>query len=356
MLQRDLAWHQFDLTGPMFDQVNSLATQLAMQLDPAGSGATMTPADTVRAIATYSGLKPQFARGYFGQRTVHVGPEQNTFGFFDPLIAGSIDLDQVTLRLKVTNGVGIDARVNIDHLTATNTSSGVSIDLSHSIITGPINLNRAIDLGGSFQPSVYQNELDNSDSNIDLMLESMPDQLEFELDLEVNPLGDISNGNDFLYWNSSLTAEVELEVPLCLIATGLTLQQTQAPDLPGSSENHAPQYGELELHATNGFPLDALITLDIVDAVGNVLANLPVSGSIASGILGTDLLVHTPVTSVLSAYVSADDLDLLYAGGLIRSTLVFNTTDQTQHLKILDSYALDLLITVDGNYVINGDE
>ena len=86
---RDLSFHQFDLTGPTYDAVNTLATELLLQLDPAGSGATVTNEDSVIAIATYGGLRPQYARGYFGQRIVHVGPEVNDFALFDPIIAGS---------------------------------------------------------------------------------------------------------------------------------------------------------------------------------------------------------------------------------------------------------------------------
>lgn len=353
---RDLSFHQFDLTGPTYDAVNTLATELLLQLDPAGSGATVTNEDSVIAIATYGGLRPQYARGYFGQRIVHVGPEVNDFALFDPIIAGSIDLDQVTLTMTVTNGVGIDARVMIDHFTGENTNTGALVDLEHAIIPGPINLNRAVDLGGSFQPSAYETVLTNANSNVDLLLEAMPDRLEFEMDLEVNPLGDVSNGNDFLYWDSKLSAEAELRIPLNVIATGLTLQQTVTPDLPGSSEGHGLQHGELMLFATNGFPLDAMLLLDIVDDADNVLSTLPVEGAIAAGILGPDLLVHTRVESELSTYLDDAQVDLLYTGGSLRITTVFNTADQTQHLQLLDSYAMDLQITAEGNYIVNGNE
>lgn len=354
---RDLSFHQFDLTGPTFDAVNTLSTQLLLQLDPDGPGATLTPQDTVRAIATYSGLRPQYARGYFGQRAIHVGPASNELDLFNEVIAGGFDLDQVELKLKVTNGIGVDARATIDHFTARNTTSSASVDLVNAIVPGPINLNRALDLGTGFQPSVYETTLDNGNSNVDEMLELMPDQTEFEMDMEVNPLGDISNGNDFLYWNSDLKAALELRVPLNLIATNLTLQQTQTPDLPGSAEHHAFQYGSLRLYAVNGFPFSATLQLDLVDAAGTVLANLPVTGTIASGLLDADQHVGTAVTSELSTTLTANDVDLLYGEGTrIRSTLVFNTADQTQHLEILDSYALDLRIVFDGNYVVNGDE
>lgn len=354
---RDMAFHRFDLTGPTYDAVNTLATQLLLQLDPNGSGATITNADTIKAIATYSGLKPQYARGYFGQRTVHFGPDVSDFGLFGNIVGGALDIDQVEVNLKVTSGFGVDARVTMDHITAINSGTGATLDLQHTIVPGPININRAVDHGNGFSSSEYQNQLDNSDSNIDQLLEVLPDRIEYELDLEVNPLGDISNGNDFLYWNSDLQAQLELRLPLTIIASELTLQQFSVPDLPGTAESHAIQFGELKLFAVNGFPFSADLLLDIVDADGTVLANLPVGGAIASGILGTDLHVQTPVSSQLSTYLTTDLVNLLYTpGARIRSIVVFNTADQTQHLDILDSYQLDLRMVFDGNYVINGNE
>lgn len=353
---RDLAFHRFDLTGPTYDAVNTLATELLLQLDPNGSGATLTNADTIQAIATYSGLKPQYARGFFGQRTVHYGPDTSDFDLFKNIIAGSIDLDLVEVDLKVTSGFGVDARVTLDHLTAIRTSTGTGLDLDNSLIGGAININRAIDLGGSFAPSVYERALDNTNSNIDAMVELLPDKLGYELDLEINPLGDISNGNDFLYWKSDLRAELQLRVPLTLIATDLTLQQFSTPDLPGTAEEHAVQYGGLTLYAVNGFPFSAVLQLDIVDDAGNVIANLPVQGTVAAGMLGPDQHVSAPVSSQVSTYLDASEVDLLYAHPRLRTTVVFNTADQTQHLEILDSYQLDLQMVFDGNYVINGNE
>jgi hypothetical protein len=33
-----------------------------------------------------------------------------------------------------------------------------------------------------------------------------------------------------------------------------------------------------------------------------------------------------------------------------------NTADQSQHVRLLDSYALDMQITAKVNYMINGDD
>ena len=355
---KDLSGAFFDLRGPGFDQVNTLATQLSVQLDPNGSGATVTDQDSIIAIATYRDLVPQYARGFFGSRVIEIGPESTGIDIFDRIISGTVDLDQVTLRILVENGLGVDVQAFLHQFRAENTRTGQAVDLSHAIMQGPINLNRAQEFGGGggFDPSFYVNELDNSDSNIDELFELLPDRIAYELDLHMNPLGDISNGNDFLYHESKVRAELELEIPLHLIASDLTLESFADPDLPGSMEAHALQSGGLKIFATNGFPFSADLLIDIVNDELDVLSTVSVQGMIGSAVLGPDQFVQQDVASQLSAELTSDQVDLLYAGGKFRIRTVFNTADQSQHISILDNYELKLQITAGANYVVNGDE
>lgn len=356
VVQRDLAGVTFDLRGPNYDDVNTLATNISLVLDPSGDGATVSEGDSVLALLTYSGLVPQYARGYFGNRVIHVGPDTTSLDLFSNIVAGTLDVDQVDLRLKVENGLGVDIQVALDHLSAINTRTGNTVDLSHTIVQGPMNLNRAVDLGNGFLPSLYHAAMDQDNSNVDHFLENMPDKLGYSVELRLNPLGNVSNGHDFLYYDSRLRAELELEVPLRLIASSLTLEKILTPDLPGSANGHALISGKLNVFATNGFPFSADLQLAIVDDQGTVLAQLPVNGSIATGLLGGDGLVHTATDSRLTADLSEAHAHLLYTGGKLRLRAVFNTADQAQHVQIHDHYRLDLQVTAGGQYMVNGNE
>jgi hypothetical protein len=356
MATRDLAGTSFDLRGPQFNSVNTLQTLLSAQLDPNGNGAWVTSDDSLIISANYIDLVPQYARGYFGQRTIEVGPDTNRLTLFDAFVSGTLDLDEATLRLSVENGFGLDLQARMQRLTAINTRTGSTVDLTHSIFQGPININRAIDLGNGFTPSLYTTTIDISNSNIDLFLENLPDRVAYELDLSLNPLGDISSGNDFLYFESGLRTQLDLEVPLRLILNELTLRNTSTPDLPGSAEGHGLQYGTLKLFATNGFPMSARMVLELVDADDNVIATIPVQGQVASGIVGPNGLVSQSTNSVLIAELDENLVNILYSGARLRSSVAFTTADQTQHLRILDSYTMELQVTLAANYVVNGDE
>lgn len=353
---RSLAGSRFDLRGPEFNSVNTVTSLISTRLDPNGSGAEVTDQDSVIIDVRYSGLVPQYAKGFFGQRVVDPEQETTTLDLFNNIISGSLDVDQVTLRLRVENGIGMDIQILLNEFQAVNTRTGTTVNLTHSILNGPINLNRALDQGNGPLPSFYENILDNSDSNIDEFLEVLPDEVRYDLELRLNPLGDISNGNDFLYYESRLRADLELEVPLDIIATDLTLESLVVPDLPGSAEGHALQSGELVLFGTNGFPFTARLELAIVDGNGQVLSTVPVTGELAAGILGPDRTVISSVDSRTSAWISAEQMNLLYQGNTFRVRAAFNTSDQLEHIRILERYSLDLQITARANYLVNGDE
>jgi len=350
---RDLAGTRFDLRGPNFNAVNTLATNVSAALDSNGSGATVSNQDSVVVEASYSGLVTSYAKGYFGTNDLDFPEESSRLGLFDAFVGGSLDLDQVALRLKVENGIGMDIQVRLNSFQATNTRTGTTVDMTHAILQGPINLNRALDLGDGFTPSYYENVLDNTNSNVDAFIENMPDEVRYGLDIRLNPLGDISNGNDFLYFESALKASLELEVPLAVIATDLVLENVAKPDLPGDAETPAITEGTLNLFANNGFPFDARIVLDIVDLERNVLSQLQVEGEVPAGLLGPNGIVSTPVRSSVSARLTPAQVALLYGEGRIRTRVVFNTDAATGHVRIYDHYGMDLQFTVEGNFIVN---
>lgn len=353
---RDLAGARFDLRGPQLNTVNTVQTIVGARLDPDGQGATITDQDSLILEASYFGLVPEYARGFFGQREVSAGPAEEDLGLFDALVGGTLDLDAATLKLKVENGFGVDLQLRMRELTAINTRTGNEVQLAHALFNGPLNLTRALDLGTGPQPTYAERTLNVGNSNLTDFIESLPDRARYRIDLALNPLGDISNGNDFLYHSSKLKASIDLEVPLRLIANELTLQSISTPDLPGTAEGHALRSGTLRLFATNGFPMAARIVLDLIDGDDDVIGSIPVNGIAASGVLGADGLVVNRTNSQLSAELDEALVDLLYSGARLRTRVAFTTADQSQHLRLLDSYALDLQVTLEANYMVNGDE
>jgi hypothetical protein len=94
----------------------------------------------------------------------------------------------------------------------------------------------------------------------------------------------------------------------------------------------------------------------MINEAGEVVATLPVEGVAAPGVLGANNVVTQATESVLTVSLSEQEVDLLYSGVRLRTRVAFTTSDQTQHLRILDSYRMDLQMTLSANYMVNGDE
>jgi hypothetical protein len=359
---RPLDGYVFDMRGPDHNEVNTLATNLDFTTDTNGPVVQMSQADSLEAIIGYRDIVPQYARGYFGTREVAVSPDTTSLDLFQN-ISGLLLLDEVTARLKVINGIGVDARARINYLRSVNTNTSVTVDLLHPITAGPINLDRALDLGNSFQAAQNSFTINTANSNIAAFIENLPTGIAYDLDVTIDPLGDVSNGNDFFYYESTLAADLEVEIPLRLSATDLTLTTTTAVDLAGSLEAHAFQEGTLHVFATNRFPFSASIVLEQIAADGTTLSVLSSSGTITSAPVGLNGLVSASAESQVDFVISKEQVDLFFPGSAagnngarLRIRAVFNTEGQPAPVQLRSDYTLDVQITVEGNYIVNGDE
>lgn len=361
VVQQPLDGMRFDLRGPQFDDVNTISPRMDLTTDPAGPSVQMTAADSLEARVSYRNVVPAYARGYFGTRQVELDPDTSELEVFRD-ISGLLDLHAAEARLRVRNGVGMDMQARLLHLHGINTSTGAVVQLQHPIVGGPLNVDRAIDLGGSFQEATNGWTVNSANSNLAELIEVLPDRLAYDLDLVLDPLGDVSNGNDFFYYESRLSADLEVEMPLLLRATDLRLRKEFAVDLEGTLEQHALQRGTLHLFVTNGFPFSAGLQLAIVAADGTVQAELPPGGTVPSAAINAGGEVTSGAFAAIGFTIEAHQLDLLYPdpavgrpASRLRVTATFNTAG-TGQVQLRAEHAMDLQVSFEGRYLVNGNE
>ncbi len=354
--------YHFDLRGPAFNEVNTLATILSLTTDPDGPDVMMSNADSVEALVSYADIVPAYARGYFGTRLISIDPDTVTLDLFNG-VAGLLDLEDAAARLHVRNGIGVDVRARINRIRGINSRTNTQLDLAHTITTSPLNVDRALDLGGTFQPAQNNWSIASANSNIVPFVELLPDRIAYDLNVTIAPLGDVSNGNDFFYYESDLTADLDVEIPLRLSATDLTLSKTTRLDLGGTLEQHALQSGTLHVFTTNRFPFAAAVQLVIVDLDGNVLAELPQGGTVASATVNANGVVTSAVESQLDFTITAEQLNLFYPGSSagpegarLRIDATLNTAGQPERVQLRHEHTMDITVSLEGNYIVNGDD
>jgi len=350
----DLRGYTFDLTGIAHNKVNTLYTSLTASIDALAADTVLVhSSDSLVIENTFQDLVPYYAKGYFGTNTFNVGPDETDFSMFNRIIAGSINLEDVNFNLSLENPIGIDARVYINNLSSVNTRTGNTVNLASSIVGSPININRASESGGTIYPTYANYPLTTANSNIKPMIENLPDKFGYSMQIITNPLGNVSGSNDFIYSSRLLKAKMNMEIPLSLIATNLTLVDTFDIDLQSSGGVDGINSGKITLIADNGFPFDASIQVYMLDDHYNLVDSLySFTNTIDQGLLNSSLRVIGKKTTKLTAPVSEAKMDLLYNSKHIKLKVKFNTASQSQYVKIYSDYSIDVKLVGDVNYTI----
>jgi hypothetical protein len=102
----DLSGYELDLTGDTGGEYNKLQSRLIISTDPVGPTVTLTDAQEFNVEAKFSGIKVDYARGYFGNKVVEESNEL-LIDFLSMVTSGSIDIPSPQLQLIITNGMKI---------------------------------------------------------------------------------------------------------------------------------------------------------------------------------------------------------------------------------------------------------
>ena len=256
----DLSGYTIDLTGKNHNSLNKVVALIKLSLSNSASQTDITSANSIEFQATFDGLKPYYAKGFFGESNVHVGPSFTNIDIFKNVKSGIFELDKAKCKLEITNGIGADARLNISKI------SSVSINQTHelnsSFINKNININRAVD--NPYGSSTKLLTFDETNSNIIEMIENMPNRIGYELDVALNPLGNVSNGTDFIYSDRLLKANLYLEIPLKVRTNKLKLQDTLKIDLDTNNQKMVDK-AKLRLIAKNYFRQNINLNVYLID-------------------------------------------------------------------------------------------
>lgn len=348
----DLSGYVIDLTGINQNKVNTLFTSFTALVSPLGQPVLVNNTDSLIVNNTFYDIIPSYAKGYFGQNTIDVGPSETKFALFDRIVDGTLQLENVNFNLKIENPIGLDARVYFNNLSSVNSRTGTTINLSNSIIGSAININRAAESGGTVYPTYANIPLTVNNSNIKQMIENLPDKFGYSMQIISNPLGNISGSNDFIYSDQLMKAQMNMEIPLSLIATNLTLVDTLDLNI---SNNGVQKVNNaiITLFADNGFPFDASLqmyllndanaTIDSIFDNANIIDEAPINSNFrATGKRLTKIAIP----------ISTNKMDLLYATKKIMLKIKFNTSAQPQYIKIYSEYSIDVKLVGDFNYTI----
>ena len=351
----NLSGYSIDLTGKNHNTFNTYTQTINARVDSSGIERTITSSDSLRISYSIENIKPRLIKGYAGRDTLDVGPEISDFDFFKNIIGGNIDLEDVKLSVNLENGIGVEGDVVIQDFTARKNTSTVSL-VAPSVVNNRIRVAKANEF--PFRPANTNIALSNANSNIKNLFELLPNQLQYAMKVYVNPNGNDGTYQDFVNSNSKLNVNLNMELPLSLMANNLTLRDTLDFNIGNSIRDlEAIKGGAINLIATNGYPLEAQIDLIVYDQYGTAIDTLLKNYTVKAADLNTTCRVDIPKKSYDKIIISESRMNELAQAYNAVVVARFNTKSNqsscNSHLKIYSDYRLKIALTADFRYNLN---
>ena len=281
----DISGYSFDLRGVNGLGYNKLQSQLIITSDPSGPSVAISSNNDFSFSAELSGLKFSYAKGYFGNTLISETAEF-LVPYFNSIVAGNLDLPSANLDFEIENGMKFGIKGKIISAENTN-SSGNTSQLVSSNLGNDFLISPATGYWNNLQTSSHHLIFSATNSNIESYLENLGSSHQMAYQLQLNPWGNVSGGNDEIFANSRLKIKIKSQIPLIVGADGLTLRDTFNVDLANDLNKTHAKSGLISLSATNAFPLACEPILYLLNENGSIFYTINATSQIYSSLLGS---------------------------------------------------------------------
>ena len=341
------------------DTINTIFVRALAGIDSTGNVISLSLQDSFIFESQLHGLVSEYAVGYMGRDTFPVQGETE-FEFFEQLGDAAFQLNETNLSFEVSNQLGLKGGIRINEIVSLNTYSNETKALNISGITNPFNVEKPVDpldLNTDVTPEYAVLEITHLNSNAPELLEIIPNQFNYDFEVYFNPgltPPPIGGGTDFLYNSSRLKANLNLEVPLSLVAENLNLSDTAELNV-NSDEFVSVSGGTINLIADNRMPLEATVNLSLLNESYTHLFTLELSSNVieAGEVDPSTGKVLLSKRSILKIPVNQEVLDNLANASFMKVNAAFNSKPNNQFVKIYSDYQVDFTMTADFKYRVN---
>ncbi len=349
----DITGYTIDMRGknPIVDDtVNSFYNILDVTIDSTGRETSISLNDSVFLYIGLLDIIPEYAEGYFGQQTMAIGPSTIDFDFFKS-VSGKLDLEDITLSLEMQNGIGAEADLKINYLTARNSRKGNAVQLSGTPISSVIKLYEATLI--PFSPNIQIVTLNPSNSNIKPFVELLPDKLDYSVEIQTNPNGNVNNYRDFITDQSEFVALLGVNIPVSLKADALSLSDTVEFSFGSLQRSENIREGNLNIVCDNGFPMDATLQIYLLNDNNFIIDSLMISRNRISAAPSnpSTYKVIQPLRSVAVAELPPARMSNFRLAKRMIVKATFDTSKTSNNYwKIYNSYKFGFTLTGDFIY------
>ena len=271
----DLTGYTLDLRGEnptVRDTFNTFHQILKILLDSSGRKVTITLDDSINVSYRLEVLQPEYSVGYMGQ-TANPSVGRTAFELFKGL-SGSANVSNFKTTLIAKNSIGVDGTIKVNKLEGENIFGNTNEALTSSIFDNPIVINKPSFL--SRIPAETEIELNAGNSTINDFIGNFPQWIDYDIEVNTNPNGNVSAWRDFVFDDSRLQLYLRLESDANFALGNLILRDTQAVNFGNVDDYKRLKQAFLLFRIENQFPVGAEIELTLLDQNQNFLTTLDI--------------------------------------------------------------------------------
>lgn len=348
----DLSGYDLNLTGESGSSFNRIAASFNVIVDPTAElPAHVSQGDALEMELEFVEPKLSYARGFFGTHLYQLD-EDVDFTSLAHMPDGMLNLEGASMQFIIRNAVGVDAQIDFAEISNFNSGQQSTVVLDQQQLYNPINITRAQDQGGVVEAYEYTIDVNADNSNLDAFLENLPNQFKLHGDVAINPLGNVSDANDFIYTDDALQARIKLDVPLRIGMQDVHISDTLYVQ---NDAQDVPLNGELTLWVLNAYPVGTDISLYVLENGQRI--PLAEHVEVASAIPSANSSQPIPAESWVTMPVTDELLAKVNENNALLIDVVLQTPNAPGVVGLYAHQFIDFKLLVDGTYMIQyGDE
>ncbi len=347
--------YNINLTGISGNKVNTLVQTYTISTDPSGAPDVLQSGQGLSIDLSFIDIIPEYIQGYFGQQDLSFGPDSSSFDFLNTFSTSNLALTQSAINFRIINEFGIEMSSSINNLKSIKTSPANVVTLNSGNMLQSINIGRANKTNNPSNPVFpwfKQININSTNSNLNPFLENLPNYLGYSVKAKLNPLGNISAGNDFAYYGRGLKVIADVDIPLALSADYFSLVNFSKVDLTQLKELEDVNSCEIRVSARNNYPFTARIQGYMLNEQNQIIDSLFIPGQnmVESAITDGNNVVLNYVDSKLVALFDKTKIENLALCKQIKFVSYLYLPNQPIPIKIKDDSYLDLIVSAYLNY------
>lgn len=274
---------------------NTLVQNYKVDLVYSGNLVNIDLQDSVYASFELLDVEPAYIEGYFGQQTVNTAGESEITVFEKAEISG-LDLQEAKASIQIDNTIGLDLDIGVNAIITSLKEQGIAEQLSSRVFSSPIPV-PGVDINTPDKTSTVFLDLTEDNSNILDMLNMTPDHASYDMDIAYNPTGPTSL--NFATEGSRVVSTIDLEIPLFASVSQVFMMDTVDLSLDIGDLSNI-EGGTLQLLIENEYPLEANISMTLLNDFNLPVETIFVDNVIVPATLGSNGIMTSAGNSTLS--------------------------------------------------------